>query len=168
MWVKCRIGDVFMLGMANRGWLFNYVLLHKTWRASRTLYWILHLILQGCLPLVLMFDMKEEIDVEPHFITQLMEQLDVFISIKPKPKQTSKVSRTDSTFSGQGCIELLTTLLWKLSRPILIIAGTTRAQRLKMLNLSVGKLIARVQDSSTMQRDELPFLPPASAHLAVW
>ncbi|ETE63356.1 Protein bicaudal C-like 1, partial [Ophiophagus hannah] len=44
----------------------------------------------GCLPLVLMFDMKEEIDVEPHFITQLMEQLDVFISIKPKPKQTSK------------------------------------------------------------------------------
>ncbi|KAL7990317.1 hypothetical protein Chor_013747, partial [Crotalus horridus] len=46
--------------------------------------------LMGCLPLVLMFDMKEEIDVEPHFITQLMEQLDVFISIKPKPKQTSK------------------------------------------------------------------------------
>lgn len=51
-----------------------------------------------------MFDMKEEIDVEPHFITQLMEQLDVFISIKPKPKQTSKVSRTDSSFSGQGYI----------------------------------------------------------------
>ncbi|KAG8135126.1 hypothetical protein E2320_008171 [Naja naja] len=46
--------------------------------------------LMGCLPLVLMFDMKEEIDVEPHFITQLMEQLDVFISVKPKPKQTSK------------------------------------------------------------------------------
>ncbi|XP_070608169.1 protein bicaudal C homolog 1 [Erythrolamprus reginae] len=46
--------------------------------------------LMGCLPLVLMFDMKEEIDVEPHFITQMMEQLDVFISIKPKPKQTSK------------------------------------------------------------------------------
>lgn len=46
---------------------------------------------QGCLPLVLMFDMKEEIEVEPQFITQLMEQLDVFISIKPKPKQPSKV-----------------------------------------------------------------------------
>ncbi|XP_061491045.1 protein bicaudal C homolog 1 isoform X3 [Rhineura floridana] len=46
--------------------------------------------LMGCLPLVLMFDMKEEIDVEPHFITELMEQLDVFISIKPKPKQPSK------------------------------------------------------------------------------
>lgn len=28
----------------------------------------------------------------PAGITQLMEQLDVFISIKPKPKQPSKVS----------------------------------------------------------------------------
>uniref|UniRef100_A0A8C5MMG3 BicC family RNA binding protein 1 n=1 Tax=Leptobrachium leishanense TaxID=445787 RepID=A0A8C5MMG3_9ANUR len=46
--------------------------------------------LMGCLPLVLMFDMKEEIDVEPQYTTQLMEQLDVFISIKPKPKQPSK------------------------------------------------------------------------------
>uniref|UniRef100_A0A6I8QUA6 BicC family RNA-binding protein 1 n=1 Tax=Xenopus tropicalis TaxID=8364 RepID=A0A6I8QUA6_XENTR len=46
--------------------------------------------LMGCLPLVLMFDMKEEIEVEPQCITQLMEQLDVFISIKPKPKQPSK------------------------------------------------------------------------------
>lgn len=47
--------------------------------------------LMGCLPLVLMFDMKEEIEVDPQFIAQLMEQLDVFISIKPKPKQPSKV-----------------------------------------------------------------------------
>ncbi|XP_069467327.1 protein bicaudal C homolog 1 isoform X2 [Ambystoma mexicanum] len=46
--------------------------------------------LMGCLPLVLMFDMKEEIELEPQFVTQLMEQLDVFISIKPKPKQPSK------------------------------------------------------------------------------
>ncbi|XP_043912342.1 protein bicaudal C homolog 1 [Protopterus annectens] len=46
--------------------------------------------LMGCLPLVLMFDMKEDIEVEPQYITQLMEQLDVFISIKPKPKQPSK------------------------------------------------------------------------------
>ncbi|XP_043332858.1 protein bicaudal C homolog 1 isoform X4 [Cervus canadensis] len=46
--------------------------------------------LMGCLPLVLMFDMKEEIEVDPQFIAQLMEQLDVFISIKPKPKQPSK------------------------------------------------------------------------------
>lgn len=38
-----------------------------------------------------MFDMKEEIEVDPQLIAQLMEQLDVFISIKPKPKQPSKV-----------------------------------------------------------------------------
>ncbi|XP_077470152.1 protein bicaudal C homolog 1-like [Stigmatopora argus] len=46
--------------------------------------------LMGCLPLVLMFDIKEDVEVEPHCITALMEQLDVFISIKPKPKQPSK------------------------------------------------------------------------------
>lgn len=46
--------------------------------------------LMGCLPLVLMFDIKEDVDVEPQCITALMEQLDVFISIKPKPKQPSK------------------------------------------------------------------------------
>ena len=38
-----------------------------------------------------MFDMKEEMEVDPQFIAQLMEQLDVFVSIKPKPKQPSKV-----------------------------------------------------------------------------
>ncbi|XP_030603220.1 protein bicaudal C homolog 1 [Archocentrus centrarchus] len=46
--------------------------------------------LMGCLPLVLMFDIKEDIEVEHQCITGLMEQLDVFISIKPKPKQPSK------------------------------------------------------------------------------
>uniref|UniRef100_A0AAY4AAJ8 SAM domain-containing protein n=2 Tax=Denticeps clupeoides TaxID=299321 RepID=A0AAY4AAJ8_9TELE len=46
--------------------------------------------LMGCLPLVLMFDIKEDIEVEPQYINSLMEQLDVFISIKPKPKQPSK------------------------------------------------------------------------------
>ncbi|XP_070544405.1 protein bicaudal C homolog 1-like isoform X2 [Ptychodera flava] len=44
----------------------------------------------GCLPLVLMFDMKEDIEVDQPRTTTLMEQLDVFISIKPKPKQPSK------------------------------------------------------------------------------
>ncbi|MGH0115519.1 UNVERIFIED_CONTAM: hypothetical protein FKN15_024849, partial [Acipenser sinensis] len=52
--------------------------------------------LMGCLPLVLMFDIKEDIEVEPPFITQLMEQLDVFISIKPKPKQPSKAPQSYS------------------------------------------------------------------------
>ncbi|KAF7704716.1 protein bicaudal C homolog 1-A isoform X1 [Silurus meridionalis] len=46
--------------------------------------------LMGCLPLVLMFDIKEEAEIEPQCVTTLMEQLDVFISIKPKPKQPSK------------------------------------------------------------------------------
>ncbi|KAM9809648.1 protein bicaudal C homolog 1-A-like isoform 1-T1 [Syngnathus typhle] len=46
--------------------------------------------LMGCLPLVLMFDIKEDVEVEPQCITALMEHLDVFISIKPKPKQPSK------------------------------------------------------------------------------
>ncbi|CAH1793905.1 unnamed protein product [Owenia fusiformis] len=44
-----------------------------------------------CLPLVLMFDMKEDQEtIDQSRITRLMEQLDVFISIKPKPKQPSK------------------------------------------------------------------------------
>ncbi|XP_056624683.1 protein bicaudal C homolog 1-B isoform X1 [Triplophysa dalaica] len=46
--------------------------------------------LMGCLPLVLMFDIKEEMEVACQVITTLMEQLDVFINIKPKPKQPSK------------------------------------------------------------------------------
>lgn len=46
--------------------------------------------LMGCIPFVLMFDMKKEIKVEPQYITELMEQLEVFISIKPKPRQPSK------------------------------------------------------------------------------
>ncbi|XP_042563115.1 protein bicaudal C homolog 1-like, partial [Clupea harengus] len=48
--------------------------------------------LMGCLPLVLIFDVKE--DVEPQCVSALMEQLDVFISIKPKPRQPSKVIHT--------------------------------------------------------------------------
>ncbi|KAJ8388230.1 hypothetical protein AAFF_G00136010 [Aldrovandia affinis] len=46
--------------------------------------------LMGFLPLVLMFDIKEEVEVEPQSLTSLMEQLDVFISIKAKVKQPSK------------------------------------------------------------------------------
>ncbi|XP_062519655.1 protein bicaudal C homolog 1-like [Corticium candelabrum] len=47
----------------------------------------------GCLPLVLMFDLKDETGAVMNDIaglSQLMETLDVFISIKPKPKQLSK------------------------------------------------------------------------------
>uniref|UniRef100_A0A2C9KDG4 SAM domain-containing protein n=1 Tax=Biomphalaria glabrata TaxID=6526 RepID=A0A2C9KDG4_BIOGL len=44
----------------------------------------------GCLPLVLMFDIKETIELDQGRITHLMESLDVYISVKPKPKQPSK------------------------------------------------------------------------------
>lgn len=60
---------------------------------------------QGCLPLVLMFDIKEDVDVEPQCITALMEQLDVFISIKPKPKQPSKVRQQAARKLSEGISE---------------------------------------------------------------
>lgn len=46
--------------------------------------------LMGWLPLVLMFDLKEGQDVEMFTISRLMEQLNVNIGIKPKPKRNSK------------------------------------------------------------------------------
>ena len=58
------------------------------------------LFLQGCLPLVLMFDLKDETGAVMNDIVglaQLMEALDVFISVKPKPKQLSKVAFVMST-----------------------------------------------------------------------
>lgn len=42
------------------------------------------------LPLVLMCDMKENVDPEPAFIQEVMDRNDVFISIRPKPKQANK------------------------------------------------------------------------------
>ncbi|XP_067932414.1 protein bicaudal C homolog 1-like isoform X2 [Watersipora subatra] len=44
----------------------------------------------GCLPLVLMFDMKEDVECDQASVNTLMEKLDLFISVKPKPKQPSK------------------------------------------------------------------------------
>uniref|UniRef100_A0A3B3ZKI1 SAM domain-containing protein n=1 Tax=Periophthalmus magnuspinnatus TaxID=409849 RepID=A0A3B3ZKI1_9GOBI len=68
--------------------------------------------LMGCLPLVLMFDIKEDIEVEPQCITALMEQLDVFISIKPKPKQPSKVcfDRTTTDLSDLQYLSILSSV----------------------------------------------------------
>lgn len=51
-----------------------------------------------------MFDMKEDIEVDPQVIAQLMEQLDVFISIKPKPKQPSKVGPESAPGEAPGII----------------------------------------------------------------
>lgn len=39
----------------------------------------------------LMFDMREDGDTDPCKLAQMMQNLGVFISVKPKVKQTSKV-----------------------------------------------------------------------------
>ena len=46
-----------------------------------------------------MFDVRDEVEVEATKLAQLMEQLDVFISIKPKPRQPSKV-RNQAVWDG--------------------------------------------------------------------
>lgn len=38
-----------------------------------------------------MFDMREDGDADPCKLAQMMQSLGVFISVKPKVKQTSKV-----------------------------------------------------------------------------
>lgn len=47
--------------------------------------------IQDCLPVCLMFDMREDGEVDPCKLAQMMQNLGVFISVKPKVKQTSKV-----------------------------------------------------------------------------
>ncbi|XP_055015014.1 bicaudal C homolog 2 [Boleophthalmus pectinirostris] len=46
--------------------------------------------LMDCLPVCLMFDMREDGDADPSKLAQMMQNLGVFISVKPKVKQTSK------------------------------------------------------------------------------
>ncbi|GLD53535.1 protein bicaudal C homolog 1-B-like protein [Lates japonicus] len=46
--------------------------------------------LMDCLPVCLMFDMREDGEVDPCKLAQMMQNLGVFISVKPKVKQTSK------------------------------------------------------------------------------
>lgn len=43
--------------------------------------------LQGSLPVVLMFDLPEDMVVDTDQVSRLMQNLDVFISIRRKPKQ---------------------------------------------------------------------------------
>lgn len=47
--------------------------------------------MQDCLPVCLMFDMREDGEADPCKLVQMMQNLGVFISVKPKIKQTSKV-----------------------------------------------------------------------------
>ncbi|KAI4897789.1 hypothetical protein NFI96_022081, partial [Prochilodus magdalenae] len=46
--------------------------------------------LMDCLPVCLMFEMKEEGESDPRKLAQMMQSLAVFISVKPKAKQTAK------------------------------------------------------------------------------
>ncbi|KAJ8246889.1 hypothetical protein GJAV_G00256490 [Gymnothorax javanicus] len=46
--------------------------------------------LMDCLPLCLMFDMREDGESDPRKLGQMMQSLGVFISVKPKVKQTAK------------------------------------------------------------------------------
>ncbi|XP_024138632.1 bicaudal C homolog 2 isoform X3 [Oryzias melastigma] len=46
--------------------------------------------LVDCLPVCLMFDMREDGAADPSTLSQMMHNLGVFISVKPKAKQTSK------------------------------------------------------------------------------
>uniref|UniRef100_A0A1A8NRD6 SAM domain-containing protein n=1 Tax=Nothobranchius rachovii TaxID=451742 RepID=A0A1A8NRD6_9TELE len=46
--------------------------------------------LTDCLPVCLMFDMREDGEADPCKLAQMMQNLGVFISVKPKVKQTSK------------------------------------------------------------------------------
>ncbi|XP_061899347.1 bicaudal C homolog 2 isoform X1 [Entelurus aequoreus] len=46
--------------------------------------------LMDCLPVCLMFDMREDMEADPCTLAQMMQNLGVFISVKPKVKQTNK------------------------------------------------------------------------------
>uniref|UniRef100_A0A672PEW6 BicC family RNA binding protein 1 n=1 Tax=Sinocyclocheilus grahami TaxID=75366 RepID=A0A672PEW6_SINGR len=96
--------------------------------------------LMGCLPLVLMFDIKEDIEVEPQCITSLMEQLDVFISVKPKPKQPSKVSHFISElflYMYRKCLMLKLCLLGPMTASM---TGPSTNSLLNALNSSISPL----------------------------
>eukprot|EP00063_Salmo_salar_P080461 XP_014055296.1 PREDICTED: protein bicaudal C homolog 1-A-like isoform X2 [Salmo salar] len=46
--------------------------------------------LMDCLPVCLMFDMREDGEADPRKLAQMMQSMGVFISVKPKVKQTAK------------------------------------------------------------------------------
>lgn len=103
-----------------------------------SIFFLLSVPPQGCLPLVLMFDIKEDVDVEPQCITALMEQLDVFISIKPKPKQPSKVRQQAA---------------WKLSEGISEAQGGSAERRKTTCQQPSGRLDFCAQAEDSLDQD---------------
>ncbi|CAB1343736.1 unnamed protein product [Coregonus sp. 'balchen'] len=115
--------------------------------------------LMGCLPLVLMFDIKEDIEVEPQCITALMEQLDVFISIKPKPKQPSKCAQHDAqTQTGQWGTVVWCQCLLGASAPHSLSSSPAPNSVLNSLNSSMSPM----QNPSPSTPSPSPSLWPSS------
>ncbi|XP_041364910.1 protein bicaudal C homolog 1-B-like [Gigantopelta aegis] len=89
----------------------------------------------GCLPLVLMFDVKEDIDLDQGRVQQLTEQLDVYISVKPKPKQTSKSVIVKSIERNASNMYLARLLLLGLEREeILVPANNNNNSHMGSIN----------------------------------
>ncbi len=66
-----------------------------------------------------MFDLKDEGESDPRKLAQMMQNLGVFISVKPKVKQTAKVLQHSShnapvtRHSGEkACIQIHRLQLW--------------------------------------------------------
>lgn len=52
-----------------------------------------------------MFDMREDGEADPCKLAQMMQNLGVFISVKPKVKQTSKVQLCQCSFAALFLLE---------------------------------------------------------------
>lgn len=74
--------------------------------------------IQDCLPVCLMFDIREDGEADPCKLAQMMQNLGVFISVKPKVKQTSKVQLYRRRFAA--CPHNLLS-----SRPLFCYDGTS-------------------------------------------
>ncbi|XP_047208818.1 bicaudal C homolog 2 [Girardinichthys multiradiatus] len=71
--------------------------------------------LMDCLPVCLMFDMREDGEGDPFKLAQMMQNLGVFISVKPKVKQTSKSVVVKGLEKNISCIYEARSLLLQLN-----------------------------------------------------
>ncbi|XP_033122346.1 protein bicaudal C homolog 1-like [Anneissia japonica] len=136
-------------------------------------------LLMGCLPLVLMFDMKEDIEVDSTKLSQLMETLDVFISIKPKPKQPSKsvivksiernagnMYKTRMILLGQQCEQCSSTV----HAPPLNANGSVSTPSIGLNNLSILSQNMLSVNSNIMTLNGMagtPALPTSSTQIGI-
>lgn len=71
----------------------------------------------------LMFDMREDGEADPCKLAQMMQNLGVFISIKPKIKQTSKVQLPHCSFSLFVMVRIISIL--KCNKNFVVLFWTT-------------------------------------------